>query len=364
MRTHPAFPTTTRATILCAALLLLGAPARALAQAAPDGGATLEQNQACIDCHTDKDATMDFDDGTSVSIFVDPAVLAASVHKDKLMCTDCHRQNTEFPHPDANKKTHKDYTLSLYEMCRRCHFANYTRTLEGVHYKLIAKGDPKAPTCVDCHGSHAMKAAGKPRADISKTCATCHEKVFEAYSKSVHGKALLDEHNEDVPVCTDCHRSHDIADPHKKEFLRQVPLTCGRCHADEERMKKYKLSTAVLRTYLSDFHGVTTKLYAQTKENGRVVAVCVDCHGIHDIATTHDRDPKEIKENLQKRCAKCHKEANLNFPDAWLPHYEPSLDKAPLVFGVKVFYWIFIPLVIGGLLLQILLHIWRIAVNR
>jgi hypothetical protein len=29
-----------------------------------------------------------------------------------------------------------------------------------------------------------------------------------------------------------------------------------------------------------------------------------------------------------------------------------------------VFYWIFIPFVVGGLILQILLHLWRVVVNR
>jgi len=35
-----------------------------------------------------------------------------------------------------------------------------------------------------------------------------------------------------------------------------------------------------------------------------------------------------------------------------------------LVYYVKLFYQIFIPFVILGLLLQILLHVWRVVVNR
>jgi hypothetical protein len=35
-----------------------------------------------------------------------------------------------------------------------------------------------------------------------------------------------------------------------------------------------------------------------------------------------------------------------------------------LVYYVKLFYRIFIPFIIIGLVLQILLHVWRLVVNR
>ena len=37
---------------------------------------------------------------------------------------------------------------------------------------------------------------------------------------------------------------------------------------------------------------------------------------------------------------------------------------APLVYGVQLFYDILIPFMVAGLLLQILLHFWRMVVNR
>ncbi len=53
-----------------------------------------------------------------------------------------------------------------------------------------------------------------------------------------------------------------------------------------------------------------------------------------------------------------------NFPDSWISHYEPSLKRAPLVYVINLIYKIFIPFMMVGLILQILLHIWRYAVNR
>jgi hypothetical protein len=189
--------------------------------------------------------------------------------------------------------------------------------------------------------------------------------VAEIYAGSVHGRALQGENAADVPVCTDCHRSHDIVNPREAGFLLRTPQECGRCHADAERMRKYELSTNVLETYLSDFHGMTASLSQRTaRGEGRVTAVCVDCHGVHDIAKVDDPGSRVLKANLVKTCRNCHQGATESFPSAWLSHFEPSWDKAPLVYAVKLFYKAFIPFVIGGLVLQILLHLWRVVVNR
>ena len=71
-----------------------------------------------------------------------------------------------------------------------------------------------------------------------------------------------------------------------------------------------------------------------------------------------------VKANLLKTCRQCHKEASENFPAAWLSHYEPSWKRAPMVYGLALFYKVLIPFIIGGLVLQILLHLWRVVVNR
>ncbi len=53
-------------------------------------------------------------------------------------------------------------------------------------------------------------------------------------------------------------------------------------------MQKYGLSTNVMQTYLADFHGMTASLQKNGAEpdGGRVVALCIDCHGVHDITKT------------------------------------------------------------------------------
>ncbi len=324
-----------------------------------------EEVEMCLGCHGDKDLSVTLPSGEKRSLYVDREVYARSVHGDRLGCADCHPGMADVPHPAKPFRTLRDFTIAYYEACKRCHFANYTKTLDSVHYSRIARGDPRAPVCVDCHTAHAVNRAGVPRSQISRTCAVCHREVSAAYAGSVHGRALIEEDNRDVPVCTDCHRAHNIADPRTPGFRLGTPELCGNCHANERLMAKYGISTRVLQTYLADFHGMTASLHRAGREGvSAFTALCTDCHGIHDIAKVREPGSRVMQANLVKACRQCHPDATENFPAAWLSHYEPSWKKAPLVYAVKIFYAVFIPFVVGGLILQILLHLWRVVVNR
>lgn len=102
---------------------------------------------------------------------------------------------------------------------------------------------------------------------------------------------------------------------------------------------------------------------SQKQDTKVVTALCVDCHGVHDIQKARE-GPKALQKNLAVTCRKCHPGSSDTFPAAWLSHYEPSPKRAPLVWLVGLFYKIFIPFVIGGLVLQVLLSLWRVVVNR
>ncbi len=52
------------------------------------------------------------------------------------------------------------------------------------------------------------------------------------------------------------------------------------------------------------------------------------------------------------------------FTDAWLSHYEPSPKAFPIVYYVNLFYLLFIPLVLGGMLFFVITDIYRRMKNR
>lgn len=336
-----------------------------VASAAPAAGAIPAEEEDCLGCHTDDSMVYDLPSGEKLSLAIDQAAFAKSVHGEMLRCTDCHGDKTsDHATGELKFKSRREVTRAYYEQCKGCHFANYTKTLDGVHYEVMAKGNDKAALCVDCHGAHDISRPGQPRTRISGMCSTCHPKEAGVYAKSVHGR--LAGETADVPVCTDCHRAHDTTDPRDGALAMRTPEICGRCHTDEKLMSRYGLSTKVVDTYLADFHGMAATLqHGKKKGPGvRLAAVCTDCHGVHDIEKASDPGSAVMAGNLAKTCAKCHEGANERFPKAWLSHYEPTPAKAPIVWGVMLFYKIMIPFMVGGLVLQIALHLWRVVVNR
>ena len=184
-----------------------------------------------------------------------------------------------------------------------------------------------------------------------------------ALRQGVHGAALTDENNTDVPTCVDCHGVHNMPDPRTAAFRLNSPQICADCHTDKTRMAKYGLSTEVLSTYVADFHGTTITLFEQQSPDAPTnKAVCYDCHGVHDIVKADDpAKGLHVRTNLLERCQACHPGISASFPDSWLSHYIPSPDKYSLVYYVNLFYSFLIPTVLGGMgLLVVLDFFWRV----
>ncbi len=330
------------------------------------GNASAAEEKYCLGCHS-RDKKMVFNTRESLSLQVHISELRNSPHRD-LGCSDCHFGFSAENHPQRRFRYEREYRISSAEICRRCHFDKYSMVSESIHYNMLSSGRLEAPTCIDCHGGHAVSSLGNNRLLVVMKCRKCHGKIYDVYARSVHGKALLNESNKDVPICIDCHSSHKVKRPLSADFHDSIPDMCAKCHSNAQLMGKYGLSTAVVKTYLSDFHGMTLGLHRkEPQKNYRPeppMAVCTDCHGTHEIAAVMGADIPVVKNKLLKRCQKCHSNASANFPDAWLSHYKPSLRVAPFVFIAEEFYKIMMPLMVAGVLFQILLHIWRYLANR
>lgn len=322
-------------------------------------------NEVCLACHDVPSVEVPLPSGETLNAVVERETYETSVHgRLDLPCVLCHTAIEGFPHPSVTAESLRAYAVERYTACFGCHQGEYTATADNVHAKARAAGDQEAAICTDCHGAHDAAAPSGSGIDIALTCRTCHSQIYDLYADSVHGAALTAGET-DVPTCTDCHGVHDAEGPENPEFHLFSPQICATCHADEELMAKYGISTQVFDTYVADFHGTTVLLFeelAPDQETNK--PVCIDCHGVHHIVATDDPDSTVFKENLLSTCQRCHPEATANFPTAWLSHYQPTPDKEPLVFGVGIFYRILIPLVIGTMLLYVLLDIARRARTR
>jgi predicted CXXCH cytochrome family protein len=338
-----------------ACLFLLLSPSLAEAQGpAPTDG-------QCLACHSDPNLKKDLPGGEHLSLYVDQQHLANSVHgQNKVTCAQCHSNITGFPHPDFNPTDRRDVTLKLNQLCQQCHPDNYQKAQDSVHARALASGNRNAAVCTDCHTAHDVTPPDQPRTRIPQTCAQCHSAIYAEYVDSVHGAALTNG-NPDVPTCIDCHGVHNISDPTTAAFRLKSPLLCAKCHTDPSIMSKYGISTDVLNTYVADFHGTTVELFAKESPDAATnKPVCFDCHGIHDIKKIDDPNSTVFKDNLLRTCQQCHPNATAaSFTGAWMSHYIASPTMYPLVYYINLFYWILIPLTVGGLLLLVGLDTYR-----
>jgi predicted CXXCH cytochrome family protein len=301
-----------------------------------------------------------------LSLYISAETLSASTHSATgIECEACHTDIKTYPHPEINYQTSRDLSRSYFEACKKCHASNYELAQDSMHAQVAAQGNLNAPICTDCHGAHDVRPPNEPRALISDTCGKCHTEINQTYRDSVHGGALVQEENPDVPVCTDCHGVHNIQDPRTAQFRVDTPDLCAGCHADPQRMAKYGLSSDVYELYQTSWHGVDISVY---KSNWPTIwhdsAVCTDCHGVHNIRATADSQSMVNPTNLLATCQKCHPDAGPNWTDSWTGHNRISLDRTPGLFYVDSFYSTLVPLVLWGSIIYVILQIIRSTVDR
>ena len=315
-------------------------------------------DEYCLLCHSRPGRVWELPSGETLSLTIDEQVLVGSVHGETnpqgpLACADCHTDH-RFPHPPQTSQSVREFKLERYAACRTCHEDQYTHTQDSVHGIALREGRLEAAVCVDCHGGHDVQSPDEPRQLISLTCGQCHGAIFEEYRTSIHGAALLDESNPDVPTCVECHGVHDIGSPSATLFRTRSPELCAECHADSALMAEYGISDQVFDSYLSDFHGTTVALFEQEDPDVATnKAVCYDCHGVHNIQAVDSENSQVVRENLLVTCQKCHPDATAEFPDSWVGHHAPTMDSHPLLYAVNLFYDILIPVVLGGFLFLI-----------
>ncbi len=320
--------------------------------AAADAG---RENAVCTGCHETRGLNAQLPSGERLTLTIDVASFKASVH-GKLGCKECHINHSGFPHLAITAKDRRDLQIQRYQRCQTCHSDQYMQALDSNHGRMLAAGNRDAAICVDCHGSHEVVKPTRSRQNISANCGKCHRDIYAEYLTSAHGEALLQISNPDVPACTDCHGTHRQEDPTTMAFRLKSPKICGRCHGDASMMRKYGLSHRVFDTYVADFHGSTVMLF-EKEHPGRQTneAVCTDCHGVHRIQKASNANSSVVKENLLSTCRRCHPDATTDFPDSWVGHFAPTRDRFPLVYYINLFYWILIPVTIGGMAVFVLI---------
>jgi hypothetical protein len=165
----------------------------------------------------------------------------------------------------------------------------------------------------------AASAGGSLAPADTNTCRTCHASIDNAQHQitdqwlaSVHGQAGIG--------CADCHGGDPTSDQvtvamSPANGFRGVPDrvatvgVCGTCHSDVERMRQYQIPTDQYAKYKTSVHGVRLLSTSDSR-----VAICTDCHGVHDVKKASDPTAKVYPLNVPALCASCHADATLMEP--------------------------------------------------
>ena len=145
------------------------------------------------------------------------------------------------------------------------------------------------------------------------TCLDCHS-LLDAPLKVTAEEFAVNIHAQKGLTCASCHggdpSSDDNAMSSKAGFRgkidrKKVPELCGKCHSDAAYIREYNPS---LRTdQLSQYH---TSVHGKKLASGDThVAVCTDCHGVHDIRPARDVLSRVNPLNIATTCSHCHADA-------------------------------------------------------
>ena len=242
--------------------------------------------------------------------------------------------------------------------------ARVAQYLESVHGKALAKGGlAVAASCSDCHGSHRVLASSDPRSLVHRdripdTCGKCHVGLAETFSASVHGQELA-KGNPNAPVCSDCHTAHAITRTDTPAFMLDIATECGTCH---NKPANGSTGTASLyETYRRSYHGQVNSL-GSTR-----AARCSDCHGAHDIHRVADANSRLQGAARVATCAnagKCHPDATPKFAQ-FQPHADfRDAARYPLLHGVWLYFVIMMSAAFGFFGLHSLLWFGRSLIER
>jgi ssDNA-binding Zn-finger/Zn-ribbon topoisomerase 1 len=179
-------------------------------------------DQQCLGCHSAKGLEKKLTNGEALSVYVDSAAFAKSVHS-KIGCAVCHANTSFENHPPVKTKiaSIRGYSLAQTKVCQTCHAPIFKLYEGSIHAALVREGNSYAPVCTDCHSPHAVMPKAAYDAATGAPCSKCHDPIFNAYASSVHGKAALG--------CSNCHRAHDVSAATTGDRLKDA---CLECHQD------------------------------------------------------------------------------------------------------------------------------------
>ncbi|MBM4136449.1 MAG: cytochrome c family protein [Nitrospira sp.] len=258
----------------------------------------LNEPQYCLACHK-YDLSMPLSSGELLHLSVNESAMKASVH-GKLSCGACHMEFSKTDHPMRTFKNKKEYTATAMKACTICHTDAQLRK-NPAHSALMAKA-----SCVECHGSHAIKGISAQKATAPETqyCLSCHKSKLSMTMKNGESLSIyVDEAGLKKSAhrslqCANCHIGFTKSAHPVRSFkstrdysLFSISNVCKKCHANASTQ------------YEGSIH------YSLLNSGNPKAPACADCHGgAHSVASV-----KNNKSIGLTSCNKCHGDMNSSY---------------------------------------------------
>ena len=172
-------------------------------------------------------------------------------------------------------------------------------------------------------------------AQTENSCLDCHSALPEPLGVSTETFAQ-NIHSQKGLTCVACHGGDATSDDPEKAMSRaagwkgkierkQIPELCASCHSNAETMKQYNPGLRV-----DQFQQYKTSVHGQKWAKGDTkVAVCTDCHGVHDLRAPSDPRSTVHPTNIATTCSHCHADAEYmkpyGIPTDQFANYEKSV---------------------------------------
>jgi predicted CXXCH cytochrome family protein len=157
-------------------------------------------------------------------------------------------------------------------------------------------------SCTDCHAG--IKDLPHEEKLPAPQCGSCHDSESKEYAASIHGMSQS-MGSSGAATCASCHGSHNIVPVKQGDspvFKLNLPATCARCHSNPNLTSEYRMKfPQAASQYMESIHG-----RALIKLGLIIAPSCNDCHGVHDIRRSVDRDSKINHAHIADTCGKCH----------------------------------------------------------
>jgi DmsE family decaheme c-type cytochrome len=203
--------------------------------------------------------------------------------------------------------------------CMKCHEdEDYAKMARSAH---AVSSDPRAPTCVSCHGTssahadHPRGGGKRPGADrsfkggaamppeaASAVCLTCHDR--DPKQRMWHGS----QHPTADVGCNNCHQVHVNKDPVLSKQTQ--PAVCYTCHKEQrvqvQRVSRHPIPEAKMTC--SDCHNVHGSVGPKLAKRDSTNDTCFTCHAEKRGPFVYSHQP------VTEDCAQCHNPHGSNVP--------------------------------------------------